>query len=164
MLKGTFLVVLTCCLYGAVLSRGIGTLISQLKENQDGAKGALDRIVPRMLSRIQMFEDHEPDESDRQADNSWFTHPIVRGGRSSAAQAFVISPWDLMYYRGKKAAGPLVDLDGGRASKLLAGWVLPRMMREDKAQGDVVLPWEMKYFSPMLRGKKSAEENEDDDQ
>jgi hypothetical protein len=33
--------------------------------------------------------------------------------------------------RGKKASRPLADLDGGKG-KVIAGWILPRMMRQVK--------------------------------
>jgi hypothetical protein len=36
---------------------------------------------------------------------------------------------DIVMRRGKRAAGPLADLEGGKAAKILAGWILPRMMR-----------------------------------
>ena len=44
--------------------------------------------------------------------------------------------------RGKKAAGPLADLEGGKAAKLIAGWILPRMMRLafSRAGHDTTLP------------------------
>ena len=44
--------------------------------------------------------------------------------------------------RGKKAAGPLADLEGGKAAKLIAGWILPRMMRLafSRAVHDTTLP------------------------
>jgi hypothetical protein len=40
--------------FGDVHSRGIGTLISQLKEAQEGPKGPADWIVPRMLRLVKL--------------------------------------------------------------------------------------------------------------
>ena len=67
---------------------------------------------------------------------------ILQNFKNMARRNFFLFKNVYLLSRGKKAAGPLADLEGGKAAKLIAGWILPRMMRLafSRAGHDTTLP------------------------
>merc|ERR1711942_544899 len=120
---------LLVCLVVVTSSRGIGTRVSPpvtktaiTTNNKEVEDLMYSWIIPRLISMkyaqpYKQVVESMPEESDGEeamVGDTWYTHPNLRGKRTTSFFPF---PASFM----------------------------------EKVQ-EVVLPWEMKYFSPMLRG------------
>ena len=84
--------------------------------------------------KIQTAEKEDVEEKEVQKpiwNGQWYTHPNIRGKRSAAFFFPFPDVYMEKFTKARKARGNPVTME--------------------KIQ-EVVLPWEMKYFSPMLRG------------
>merc|ERR1711942_607277 len=143
----TALTLLNTCLLGVVSCRGIGTRVSPPVTQPAVGTTAKDVddlmyswIIPRLISMkyaqpykqigSQAEEPLEEETVEPLVNENWYTHPNLRGKRVSTFFPFPASFME-KFTKAREARSSPVTME--------------------KVQ-EVVLPWEMKYFSPMLRG------------
>merc|ERR1711887_227907 len=141
--------VYSLCLLSAVYTRGIGTPVTPVSDqyhavpphDHDEVGDLLSSwIIPRLISMkyaepykvINKQDKLEVKQEKPFWNGQWLNHPTTMRGKKSDEKFFPFPD----YY--------LKTIASGRQARSIP-------VNMDKIK-EVVLPWEMKYFSPMLRG------------